>query len=360
MEEAVIVRAKRTPIYKKNGCLSHLSVHELLSPLLRAVGGDVVSLIDDVIISNAVTPGGNVARLAALHAGFPETVPGITLDRQCSGGLDAVRFAAALIESGMGRCYIAGAAESPSTVLRPRAMFSPLEIGDPDMPEAAENMARRYRISRGEQDAYTVRSSERAWGSCEQGFFKRCIIPVAGCTSDEAFKRKRPMHRLVERARPLEACGTVTAANSCGIHDGAAVLLIMSRSLARKLSFTPVLTIISGNAVGFSPLLPALGPVKALSALMAEQHMIPADLDRIEITEAFAVKIVAAIKLLHLQEERVNCHGGALTIGHPYSASGIILCIHLFYQALEEHLSYVAAAAGSGGGVGASLLFRGI
>ncbi|WP_332237244.1 acetyl-CoA C-acyltransferase [Sporolactobacillus sp. KGMB 08714] len=360
MEEAVIVRAKRTPIYKKNGRFGHLGVHELLSPLLRAVGGDVVSLIDDVIISNAVTPGGNVARLAALHAGFPETVPGITLDRQCSGGLDAVRFAAALIESGMGHCYITGAAESPSTVLRPRAMFSTPEIGDPDMTEAAENVARRYRISRKEQDAYKVRSFERAWCSWKQGFFKRCIVPVTGCASDEAFKRKRPMQRLVERARPLKAGGTVTAANSSGIHDGAAVLLIMSRSLARKLSLTPVLTIISGNTVGFSPLLPSIGPVKALSELMDKQHMVPADLDRIEVTEAFAVKIVAAIKLLHLQEEQVNCHGGALTIGHPFSASGIILCIHLFYQALEEHLSYVAAATGSGGGVGTSLLFHGI
>ncbi|RYM04723.1 acetyl-CoA C-acyltransferase [Sporolactobacillus sp. THM7-7] len=358
MEEAVIVRAKRTPIYKKNSRLAGLPVHELLVPLLQSVGGDLTNYIDDMIISNAVTPGGNVARLAALSAGFPDTVPGLTLDRQCSGGLDAVRLAAAWIESRMGECYIVGGTESASTVQRPRARFSPRTIGDPEMPAAAENVARRYSIAREEQDAYTVRTYGRAWQAYESGFFHQEIVPAAGCTVDEAFLRRRPMERIVKRARPLEKGGTVTAANSCGMHDGAAVLLVMSRTLARRLSLTPVLTVVSGTVVGFSPLLPAIGPVPAISKLLKKQRMSLEAIDVVEIIEAFAVKLVVSMKTLHLPEEKVNLHGGALTLGHPYSASGIILLVHLFYQAIRSPFSYAVAASGSGGGIGCALLVR--
>lgn len=358
VEEAVIVRAKRTPICKKNGRLQHLSVHELLVPLFQAVGRDVTKYIDDVIVSNAVTPGGNVARLAALSAGFPDSVTGVTLDRQCSGGLDAVRLSAALIESGMGACYLVGAVESPSTISRPRAVFSPPEIGDPEMPAAAEYAAKYLDISRDEQDAYTLRTYKRAWAAFENGFFRQEIVPVAGCCADEAFARKRPMERLVLRAVPLEAGGSITAANSCGFHDGAAVLLVMSRSLARRLSLVPRLAFVSGVVAGFSPLIPAVGPVKAISDLLEKTGMSVPDLDQVEIIESFALKVLSAIKGLSLSEAKVNQWGGALTIGHPYSASGLILLIHLFYRAQTASFRYAVAASGSGGGVGCALLVR--
>lgn len=361
MEEAVIVRAKRTPIYKQNSSLSGLKVEELLAPLLKAVGSGFTDYIDDVIISNSVGPGGNVARLAALSAGLPDSIPGITIDRQCSGGLDAVRLAAALIQSGMGDCYLVGATESASTEQRPRAVFSPQAIGDPDMPQAAENVARQCGISKEEQDTYTVRTYERAWKAYENGFFDQEWVPAAGCECDEAFLRKRPMERLVVRAQPLEAGGTVTAANSCGRHDGAAALLVMSRTFARRLSVPPVLTIAGSAVAGFSPLYPALGPSKAIAALLKKQHLSIHDVEHVEIIEAFAVKMVASIKLLGLAEEKekVNCHGGALTIGHPYSASGIICLVHLFYQALAAPFCRGVVASGSGGGIGAALLVGG-
>ncbi|RYL90907.1 acetyl-CoA C-acyltransferase [Sporolactobacillus sp. THM7-4] len=358
MEEAVIVRAKRTPVYKKNSRLGGLSVQELLIPLFQNVAGDLTDYIDDVLISNAVTPGGNVARLAALAAGFPESIPGMTIDRQCSGGLDAVRLAAAFIESGMGECYLVGGAESPSTVTRPRARFSPEVIGDPEMPAAAENVARALHISRTEQDEYTVRTYERAWQAYRTEFFQKEIVPVAGCSVDEAFLRRRPIARLVRRASPLETGGTVTAANSCGMHDGAAVLLIMSRRLARRLSLKPVLTINAGTVVGFSPLYPAIGPIKAINSLLEKQGMNLDHVAHVEIIEAFAVKIIASLKQLRLPEAKVNRHGGSLTLGHPYSASGIILIVHLFYEALFSPFSYAIAASGSGGGLGAALLIR--
>lgn len=358
MEEAVIVRARRTPIYKKNSALGRVDVHELLVPLFQDIAADLTDYIDDVIVSNAVSPGGNVARLAVLSAGFPDYIPGLTIDRQCSGGLDAVRLAAAFIESGMGDCYLVGAAESVSTVTRPRARFSPEAIGDPDMPAAAENVARRYHISKDEQDAYTVRSYERAWRAQKAGFFRREIVPVSGRSVDEAFLRQRPIARLVSRARSLEPGGTVTAANSCGLHDGAAALLVMSRKLAGQLSLVPVLTLVSGTVAGFSPLYPSIGPVKAIRSLIEKQKMKLEDVAHFEIIEAFAVKMVVSMRLLNLPKDKVNGCGGALALGHPYSASGIILLIHLFYRALSNPFSYAIAASGSGGGIGAALLVR--
>ncbi|WP_028982957.1 acetyl-CoA C-acyltransferase [Sporolactobacillus terrae] len=361
MEEAVIVRAGRTPICRQNKDLKDFQVHELLVPLLQKIGGDVATLIDDVMISNAVTPGGNVARMAVLAAGFPESIPGLTIDRQCSGGLDTVRLAASLIESGAGTCYLVGAVESASTLKRPRAHFTPREDGDPDMPAAAEHAARHWHISRAEQDGYTVRTYNRAWRAHEAGFFQQEIISVGQCSADEAFERRRPIEQLVNRARPLEVAGTVTAANSCGIHDGAAVLLIMSRTLARKLSLRPSLIVIDGAAVGFSPQFPVFGPYRAISALLARRHNFQlADVAYVEIIEAFAVKMVLTMKMLDLPETKVNIHGGALTLGHPYSASGLILLVHLFYQARKSPFSYGIAASGSGGGVGSALLVNGM
>lgn len=359
MEEAVIVRAGRTPIYRRGGRLKNVQVHELLAPLLQKIGGDVADRIDDVIISNAVTPGGNVGRLAVLAAGLPDSVPGMTIDRQCSGGLDAIRLAASLIESGMGDCYLVGATESASTLMRPRAAFSPPSIGDPEMPAAAERAAGRWHISRAEQDAYVIRTYERAWKAYKDGFFQKEIMPVGGCETDEAFLRRRPIERLVERARPIEPGGTVTAANSCGFHDGAAALLIMSRTLARRLALQPLLTVAGAAAVGFSPLTPAAGPYRAISELFSRVPLNLEDAAYVEITESFAVKTVLSMKLLNLPERKVNVHGGALTLGHPYSVSGVVLLVHLFYQAACSPFSYAVAASGSGGGVGCALLVRG-
>lgn len=359
----MIVQAKRTPIGKKNGMLQSFRPHELSAPLLQYLASMTENKIDDVIMGNVVGPGGNVARLSALEASLPQSVPGLTLDRQCSAGLEAIRMACYFIQGGAGKCYIAGGVESTSTSpYQERAQFSPDSLGDPDMGVAAEFIARKYGITKEMQDEYTLLSYKRSMEAYRRGVYEQEILAVSSFNKDEEILKERNMEKLVKRARPtfIKEDGTVTAANSCGIHDGACAVLVMEENMANDHGLKPVLRFIDSQVCGVNPCYPGIAPVPAIHQLVERNQLTIEDIDLIEINEAFAVKIVACAQELSIPFSKINVQGGALTIGHPYGASGAILLTRLFYevQRRKQKTHYVLAAIGSGGGIGIAMLFE--
>ncbi|MGY6211077.1 acetyl-CoA C-acyltransferase [Cytobacillus firmus] len=361
MKRAVIVQAKRTPIGKVNGMLKDYELHELAAPLLKYLSAGLEEKIDDVILGNVVGPGGNIARLSALEAGLPLSVPGLTLDRQCSAGLEAIRLACFLIQGGAGTCYIAGGMESASTSpFSKRARFSPDKVGDPDMGTAAENVAEKHGITREAQDAYAKLSYERSWRAFENGILADELIPVGSHSQDEEFFKKRKMETLLKRAKPIfKPDGTVTAGNSCGIHDGASAVLVMEEETAIKNGYRPILRFFDSEVSGVHPNYPGIAPVPAIQAILERNYLTIDDIDLIEINEAFASKIAACANELSIPYEKLNVNGGALTIGHPYGASGAVMITKLFYEVQKRRsCKYVLAAIGSGGGVGVAILFE--
>jgi acetyl-CoA C-acetyltransferase len=362
IRRAVIVQAKRTPIGKQNGVLKALQPHELAAPIIRQLAKGLK--VDDVLLGNVTGPGGNVARLSALEAGLPLSVPGVTLDRQCSAGLEAVRLACYLVQGGAGNCYIAGGVESTSTSPFPkRARFSPDSIGDPDMGVAAEYVAKKYGISKEKQDDYALLSYERSREAFMKGYFSEEIVSINNLPHDEELLKERKIAALLKRAKPIFAKenGTVTAANSCGIHDGAAAVVVMDELEANRLGYKPVLRFVDSEVTGVHPFYPGIGPVPAIQAILNRNHLTIGDIDLIEINEAFASKIVACAEELSIPYQKLNISGGALTIGHPYGASGAILVTRLFYEVQrKKEANYVLAAIGSGGGIGVAVLFEAV
>lgn len=228
MNRAVIVEAKRTPIGKKNGMFKDYEVQQLAAPLLTFLSKGIEREIDDVILGNVVGPGGNVARLSALEAGLGYHIPGVTIDRQCGAGLEAIRTACHFIQGGAGTCYIAGGVESTSTSpFQNRARFSPETIGDPNMGIAAEYVAERYKITREMQDEYACLSYKRTLQAVENGYLQDEILTCNG-SFDEAIKREMKYERMIKRTKPVFLQnGTVTAGNSCGVNDGGCAVLVM-------------------------------------------------------------------------------------------------------------------------------------
>ncbi|WP_090233959.1 acetyl-CoA C-acyltransferase [Fictibacillus solisalsi] len=361
MKRAVIVRAIRTPIGKAGGIFKDIPLYELAAPVLKYAAAGVEEKIDDVILGNVVGPGGNAARVSALEAGFPLSVTGVTIDRQCSAGLEAIRLASYLIQGGAGQCYIAGGAESSSTsTYSARARFAPDHIGDPDMGVAAENVADKYDISKEVQDEYALLSYKKSWESYHEGYFDHEMIPVGPYSQDELFLKKRKMELLVQRAKPLfKKDGTVTAANSCGIHDGAAAVLIMEENTAKKNGLKPVLRFMDSEVTGVHPKYPGASPIPAIKSLLQRNKLTISDIDLFEINEAFASKVVACSKELAIPYEKLNIRGGALSLGHPYGASGSIMITRLFYEVQRrKDVNHVLAAIGSGGGICVAILFE--
>lgn len=378
MTEAVIVMAKRTPIGRMGGVLSMLEPEALLAPLIRQLCSDTGlahDSVDDVIIGNVVGPGGNIARVAALEAGLPVSVPGVTIDRQCGSGLEAIHMAARLIQSGAGEIYLAGGVESTSRApwrmrkpqtptgvpeLYTRAPFTPAAYGDPEMGIAAENVAHACGITREAQDLYALRSHEKAVLSQRSGRFKQEIVPIqAGgrwIHEDECPRVDTSLDKL-QQLRPvfLEE-GTVTAGNACPINDGAALVLIMSAEKCRELKLQPVLRVVDARVVGVDPHYLGLGPVPALRSLLQRQQLTVDDLDVVEFNEAFAAQVLGSLQELRIPLEKVNLAGGALALGHPYGASGAILMTRLYAEMLYKPYKRGVAMLGVGGGLGMATL----
>jgi len=432
MAEAVIIEAVRTPIGKSGGMLRGWRAETLAAWMfLRLLESQVVrpEQVEEVYLGNAVGGGGNVARLSWLVAGYPVEVPAVTVDRQCGSGLEAIIQAARQVASGAASVVVAGGVESVSTApLRAwkvddpercgqakdgtssgdaemaapcgqaekgaglqffsRPPFSPEYLGDPDMGVAAEEVARRYAISRQEQDDWAVLSHQRALAAWERGELDGVVCPlprmpslergrlsaeeapasasgpVAGdhpgsgwLARDEGPRKLTP--RLAARApAAFVPGGTVTAANSCGIHDGAAGVLIVAEDLARSLGCRFGLRFRGAAAVGVDPNVPGIGPVPAIRRLLKQTGVRLDEVDVFEVNEPFAAPLLACRRELAIPVERLNVLGGALAYGHPYGATGAVLVCHLLAAMARRQARFGVVALGIAGGLGLAALFE--
>jgi acetyl-CoA C-acetyltransferase len=379
---AVVAAAFRTPIGRVNGALAAIEPASLAAPLIRRILAETglsPAAVDDVILGNAANSAGNLARLAALEAGLPVSVPGLTVDRQCGSGLEAIMLAARLVQAGAGRCYLAGGTESASRAnlrFRPpatpggepqpvrRARMAPDAIGDPDMGIAAENVAAHAGISRERQDAFALESHVRAVAAAKAGRFDDEIVPLetsAGLVSrDECPRENTSLEKLAALKPVFRPDGTVTAGNACPVNDGASVVLVTSLAAAQALGLEPLLEVVDGAVAGVDPNLLGLGPVPAMAKLVARNAGLDAaNIPFVEFNEAFAAQVLASLDAIGIDPARANRDGGALALGHPYGASGAILVTRLFAQMrVAETGAPGLAMMGIGGGMGIATLFR--
>ena len=374
---AAIVAARRTPIGTAGHGLTELTAADLAAAALSAVAGDLRTLgvrsdPCDVVLGNCLGPGGNLARFAALQAGLPATVPGLTVDRHCGSGLTAVGIGVALVASTTAPepVVLAGGVESASTApwrfwppvgecppqRYQRAPFAPADLGDPEMGEAADVVAEEAGVSRERQDAYAARSHRLALEARRQDAFNDELVPINGLSADERPRAGLTVERL-SRLRPaFRPGGTVTAGNSCGINDGAAVLGLIPDAHRRKLGL-PGLRIVSTATAGIDPRRPGLGLVPAVREALAVAGLDIGQIDVVEFNEAFAGQVLACTDALGLGPERLCRQGGALALGHPCGASGAVLLVRLFSQLVRTAAGrYGLAAIAVGGGQGVAMV----
>lgn len=364
MTDAFIIAARRTAVMPQGGAFAGLTIHELAAPVMLACLADAgldVEDVDEVVLSNALGAGGNPARLAALQAGLPERVAGLTIDRQCAGGLDAVGLAAALVASGQARVVLVGGAESHSR--RPlrlarapgqaplpydRPPFSPWPDRDPDLTQAAAALADRLGLTRAAQDAFAVASHAHALAARDRLMTE--IVPLAGASFDGF---TRPL-TLATAARAKMLAGSVTVATTAVAADGAAFVLVVAPEIAARAARS--LRIAACVTLGADPAEPGLAPVPAIAAALARAGVGTGDLERAEIMEAYAVQAMACISGAGLDPGCVNLSGGALARGHPIGASGAVLAVRLFHD-LRGGAGLAAIAAA--GGIGTALVLAG-
>lgn len=351
---AVIIAGRRTAIGTAGLAFKDLTVVDLLAPVLADVSERVGDAVDDVVIGIARGPGGNIARVAALQAGLPLDVPGVSVDRQCGSGLAAIQIAASMVSAGDATVVLAGGAESGTHAAPGRAAFAPEAIGDPDMGPAAETVAQQWSISRERQDAYAARSHARSLAHSGESAHE--IVAVAGVIADQ---RPRALTEAVLARMPAAffEAGTVTAGNSCGVSDGAAVVAVVSEEW-RAARGMPGLAILGWTAVGVDPNTPGIGPVPAAQALLARCGVMIDEVDVIEIVEAFAAQVLAVADELGVDLDRVCPRGGAIALGHPWGASGAIIVVRLLHEMLETGQRYGLALCAVGGGQGLAMLFE--
>jgi acetyl-CoA C-acetyltransferase len=325
-----------------------------------------------VVLGNCMGPGGDPARVAALAAGLGEQVPGLTVDRQCGSGLDAIGVAARLVVGGSD-LVLAGGAESASTAptrlaLQPdgtrvpydRAAFAPDDIGDPGMGEAAEALARHAGITRERQDAYAARSHARACAAAAAGRFGDELVPVGGVDRDER-PRSISASTLSRFRGAFVGGGTVTAGNSCGISDGAGAVAVVPERRRREFGVAG-LAVRAHAVCGVDPNLPGVGPVPAVQAVLDAAGLRLDDVAVIEMTEAFASQVLACADALKLDvlgddADRFCPDGGAIAFGHPWGASGALLMVRLFAAMVRrDGARFGVATCAVGGGQGVATL----
>lgn len=333
--------------------------------------------VSDVVIGNAVGGGGNVARLALLEAGLPVHVPGITVDRQCGSGLDAIVLASRLVAAGGSPVYLAGGVESTSTApLRAhrsddgvphfyaRAQFVPASFGDPDMGVAAENVAKQFGVSRERQDAFALRSHRLALAAAAAGNFDGERVPLdtdAGTVAADDGPRPGLTAAVMERFPPAFVDGgTVTAGNSCFDADAASAVVITSLQRARQLGAVDGLLVLGTGTAGVDPELLGVGAAAAARRVLSAAGVAANELDLVEFNEAFASQTLACLDELGIDAGRANLDGGALALGHAYGASGAVLVTRLLAQARRAGTpgSLALAMISSAGGMGTAALLE--
>lgn len=365
---AHILAAKRTWVAPRYGAYRDISLPELAAAPIAAClrAADIKSQdIDEVIVANAIGPGGNPARSIALQAGLPDRIAGLTIDRQCCGGLDAIALAAALIAAGQAKILLAGGVESYSTAparfarhgqtiaRRPyrQAPFTPWPERDPDMDEAASALATCQSISRRQQDEWAIASHRKA--RCAAGRLSREVAPIVGVPlTGDSFTRDLGVD-LCRRARSL--CGDITTANASVAADAAAFCLVAAEE--RPSPGSPSTRILAAQTRGGDPIMPGLAPVAAAQRAMDRVGVTASALAAAEIMEAYAVQAISCVEQLELPYDIVNIGGGSLARGHPIGASGSILAVRLHHELITSGGIGLAAIAAAGG-IGSALLLE--
>ncbi|RLT45328.1 MAG: thiolase family protein [Chloroflexi bacterium] len=385
MPNAVIVSAARTAVGKApRGTLRSARPEDMAAAVISAVIARAPGLdpkeIEDVILGCAMPEaeqGMNVGRIAALRAGLPVEVPAQTVNRFCSSGLQSIALAAQQIMAGMGEVVIAGGVETMSRV----PMSSNKFMANPTLAQeypgvylgmglTAENVARRYEISREEQDAFALRSHQRAAAAQDAGRFSDQIVPLEvsvttgeGSESrtvetvfaaDEGIRRDSSSEALAKLRPVFHVKGTVTAGNSSQTSDGAAALLLMSEEKAKALGLTPLARFVSFGVGGVPPEVMGIGPVAAVPKALRLAKMNLSDIDLIELNEAFAAQGLAVIRELGMDEERVNVNGGAIALGHPLGCTGAKLTVQMLYELIRQDKQFGLITMCIGGGMGAA------
>lgn len=366
-EACYLIGAKRSPVTPRDGALSTLSLHELSTPVINAllIAARVDPLsVDEVIVGNALGAGGNPARVISLAAGLSERVAGLSIDRQCCSGLDAVLLAKDMVTSGRASIVIAGGVESYSQrPLRfrvgkdssePQAYdqppFTPWPDRDPDMGLAADQLASELDINFQMQNDWAMKSHAKAL-SAKQTLHNE-IVAVGGIEHDSFTRKLSPA--VCTRAKRLH--GNITAANTAVAADASAFCLVVSESIAKQFHGLK-LRIASGITLGANPELPGLAPVAAIKSVLNSEGLSAAELARAEIMEAYAAQAIACIQQTGIDEAICNMGGGALARGHPIGASGAVLLTRL-YSEMSHVQGFGIAAIAAAGGLGTALLLE--
>ena len=388
MPRAVVLSAVRTPVGRYGGELSNVRPDDLAAVAIAAAverAGIDAGAIEDVYFGCANQAGEdnrNVARMAALLAGLPDSVPGVTLNRLCASGLSAVVSACHAIAAGEADLLVAGGVESMSrapfvfgkperayprgdrvvydTTLgwrfpneRMAAMF-PLE----SMGETGENVAERYGVSREDQDAFALASQRRWAAAAEAGRFDDELVAVGDVTRDEHPRPDTSAEKLAALTPAFRDGGSVTAGNSSGINDGAAAVVIASEERARELGAETLGRFAGAAVAGVEPRVMGIGPVPAVRRLLARAGLDASEIDLVELNEAFASQSLVVIRELGLDPERVNVNGGAIALGHPLGMSGARLVVTLLHELRRREGRYGLATLCVGVGQGQAALFE--
>ena len=388
MSRAVVLSAVRTPVARYGGALAGARADDLAAAVISAAverAGIDADAIEDIYFGCANQAGEdnrNVARMAALLAGLPQSVAGVTLNRLCASGLSAVVSACHAVAAGDGELFVAGGVESmtraPLVMAKPdrgyprgnqvvydttlgwrfpnprmEAMF-PLE----SMGETGENVAERYGVTRADQDAFALDSQRRWAAATSAGKFDDELMPIGEAAHDEHPRPDTSAEKLATLKPAFRANGTVTAGNSSGINDGAAALVIASEERARTLGVEPLGGFVASAVAGVDPRVMGIGPVPAVRKLLARTGLQPGDLDLVELNEAFASQSLVVIRELGLDPERVNVNGGAIAIGHPLGMSGARLVVTLLHELRRRGGRYGLATLCVGVGQGQAALFE--
>ena len=392
IQEAYIVAATRTPVAKRNGMFRNVRPDDMLAHVLAAVVGKVPGLdareIGDVIVGCAMPEaeqGMNVARIGVLLAGLPDTVPGITINRFCSSGLQAVADAAARIRLGEADVMIAAGTESMTVM--PQMMGNKISLNPAvfakdenvaiayGMGLTAEKVAQQWEISREAQDSFAVQSNHRAAAAIAAGAFRdeitpytvRTHVPGAGgvvrvservCDTDEGPRPDASVAGLGKLRPVFAARGSVTAGNSSQMSDGAAAVLLMSEAAVKRYGVTPIARFVSYSVAGVPPEIMGIGPIEAIPRALKLGGVAQSDLDWIELNEAFAAQALAVMKQLDMDPARVNPQGGAIALGHPLGATGAIRTATLMSAMQRGQARYGMVSMCIGTGMGAAGIFE--
>ena len=398
MAEAFICAALRTPIGRYGGALAPVRTDDLAAIPLKSLMERHASVdwraVDDVIFGCANQAGEdnrNVARMALLLAGIPEAVPGSTVNRLCGSGMDAIGICARAIKAGETELMIAGGVESmsraPFVMPKATAAFSrdntvydttigwrfvnalmKKTYGTDSMPETAENVAADFNVSRADQDAFALRSQQKAAAAQENGRLEKEIVPVtiaqrkgdAVVVDRDEHPRATSLEALGKLKGVVKAEGSVTAGNASGVNDGACALLLASEAAARKHGLVPLARVVAVATAGCAPRIMGIGPVPATRKLLAQTGVALKDIDVIELNEAFAAQGLAVLRELGVgdDDERVNPNGGAIALGHPLGMSGARLVTTAVHELVERNARYALTTMCIGVGQGIAALIE--